>query len=165
MSVFATITNPTLAGSLTWNPSTPNSLYVGNGSAAVDVSKASGIIGTDVAVISASFTSSGQPTITGNLYLQKIETANNTMVIFDLKINAAVDPTSTGYWSSVTGTLPSAYSPPNSTYIPLITENSSAAFSSNTNFVLLESGGNMYIIIQATASQTLLNASGCYSIT
>ena len=76
---------------------------------------------TGQSVMNIILTSSGQPSFTDcTLTLQSITAGHIQMVYLELAINSTINNTATGLWVSPPLTIPSAYIPGNSVYIPTV---------------------------------------------
>jgi len=154
-------------GAVAYNSTTPNALYVGNGSAFVNVADGDSI---SASVLGVTFTSlDTNPSLTGNIYLQKQAVGAINLVTFSININQTITTTSaTGLdvWSCPAATIPAAYRPAANQYFPGIVSFGGNFNIANTYFEVDSTGAAAITFTASSITQAIIfkEYSGVYNL-
>jgi hypothetical protein len=134
-------------------------LYIGNGSIWQGVSPFANVSST---FVNFTLTASGQPNITGSIFLTKMQVGSIPFVIFQVTINASITITANSTWTMASAIV-SPYQPSINCYfsVPLI-------ISSNVNtsnaYLEITTAGTLNLGISTVATVTIQNVNGSYFV-
>jgi hypothetical protein len=134
------------SGALGWDKTTPDDLYLGNGSAWIPISASGGITVTDAVVGPFFMTSAGNPTLTVLLRLQKIVSATVAMVHWTLTVNTGIVATVPAVWVSPPAEVPAGYIPAVTFIYPIFTS-VDGSFQSGNSILQIDNTGLISLII------------------
>lgn len=128
----------------------------------------SGISMTSTSVLSVTLASGSNPSITGNLYMQKITFSGFNMVTFSFEMYTAITASTTDTWTTASPAVPSGYRPGTDSLFPIvILDNTASAYISGNCAFKVGSNGNLSLVIITTLAShnfTIDNLSGSYHV-
>lgn len=152
------------SGALAYDPTTiaGGSLFIGTGSDWLNVAGGSGISGISTSV-SVLLTASGQPNITGTLYLQRLTIGTISMVYFQLTLNEAITITNGTTWAQ-SAVVPSGYIPLQTSGFANVIQVTGGNLTAASSYMTIDTAGDIFMGLGTMGTVILVSVSGNYIV-